>query len=148
MFPIQQFRLLEPIANIYICGLSLTLLHSNLRSLLNRIQLPSVPFFIALTTMLFSPIIALTALMAGGPALADVSLDRSIQLRGTHFCLDNTDGVLEDGNRLQIYDCWGEDKDQKWVWEQVEVWNDIPLYHIRLDGTDKCVAFKRPSMYH
>lgn len=95
--------------------------------------------------MLFSPLAALTVVLAAAPALADVTIDRSIQLKGTNFCLDNTEGRLEDGNRLQIYECWNEDKDQKWVWEQVEVYKDIPLYHIRLDGTDKCVAFKRPS---
>lgn len=99
--------------------------------------------------MLFSSLAALTALFAAAPALADdVTIDRSIQLKGTNFCLDNTEGRLEDGNKLQIYECWNEDKDQKWIWEQVEVYKDIPLYHIRLDGTDKCVAFKRPSEYY
>lgn len=105
--------------------------------------------------MLFTTALALLSPLAAAAACKrdassrdvsrDISLDRSIQLQNTAFCLDNTDGRVEVGNRLQLYDCTQGNTNQRWEWHELEVYNGIQLYRIQLQGTDKCVAFKRPS---
>lgn len=87
---------------------------------------------------------SLLVLAATVPALAQIEITKSIQLRDSKLCLDNKDGNQADGNRLQVADC-DRSGDQQWNWEPIYNTEGEHLYHIKLDGTDKCMAFKVPG---
>lgn len=86
---------------------------------------------------------SLLILAATVPALAQVEITKSINLRNSKLCLDNKDGNQSDGNRLQVANC-DSSGDQQWNWVKVQSEGD-QLYNIKLDNTDKCLAYKVPG---
>ncbi|EJT52823.1 hypothetical protein A1Q2_04824 [Trichosporon asahii var. asahii CBS 8904] len=89
---------------------------------------------------------SLLILAATVPALAQVEITKSINLRNSKLCLDNKDGNQSDGNRLQVANC-DSSGDQQWNWVKVQSEGD-QLYNIKLDNTDKCLAYKVPDQEH
>lgn len=87
---------------------------------------------------------SLLLLAAALPAFAQVEVTKSINLRDSKLCLDNKDGNQSDGNRLQVADC-DRSPNQQWNWVPIQSQGDTQLYNIKLDGTDKCLAFKVPG---
>lgn len=89
---------------------------------------------------------SLLLLAAALPAFAQVEITKSINLRNSKLCLDNKDGNQSDGNRLQVAGC-DRSPDQQWNWVPIQSEGNTQLYNIKLDGTDKCLAFKVPGRF-